>query len=77
MKIIPKWNDATDLVASNFNCLEFISPSQKASDGVTNYYEDNTHDPYAALACSPAAVYRNYFVKHIENIGQVKNEINL
>lgn len=77
MQSLPKWNGATYLVASNFNCLEFTNSNQKAADGVTNYYEDNTQGPYAALACGPSAVYRNYFIKHNDNVSQLNKEINL
>lgn len=74
---LPKWNGATYLVASNFNCLEFTSPYENASVGVNEYYEDVTQGPYAALACCPAVVYRNYFIKHQDEIGQLNIEINL
>lgn len=77
MQSIPEWDGATYLAASNFNCLEFVSSLQDAASGVTNYYADPTQGPYAALACCSAAVYRNYFVPHNGNIGQISSEINL
>lgn len=77
MQSIPEFNGATYLAASNFNCLEFVSCYQTASSGVTNYYSDPTQGPYAALACGPSIVYRNYFLKHGEYIGQISSEINL
>eukprot|EP00475_Leptophrys_vorax_P000795 TRINITY_DN10436_c0_g1_i10.p1 TRINITY_DN10436_c0_g1~~TRINITY_DN10436_c0_g1_i10.p1 ORF type:complete len:394 (+),score=90.09 TRINITY_DN10436_c0_g1_i10:1723-2904(+) len=49
-------------VASQFNCLEFISPSKIPEMGVTNYEEDRTQGPCCSVSCGPATVYRNYFV---------------
>lgn len=78
MQSIKKWNGATYLAASNFNCLEFVSSHQTAENGITSYYADPTQGPYAALACGPAILYRNYFVEHPDGeIGQLKQEINL
>lgn len=77
MQSLPKWNGATYLAASNFNCLEFVSSYQSAKDGVTNYYADVTQGPYAALACGPAIVYRNYFYKHDDVIGQIDKDVDL
>lgn len=74
---IPEWDGATFLAASNFNCLEFVSCHQDARIGVTCYYADPTQGPYAAIACGPAAVYRNYFYKHDGVVGQISSEINL
>ncbi|OHT08435.1 hypothetical protein TRFO_23134 [Tritrichomonas foetus] len=74
----PENNGATYLAASNFNCLEFVGEFQTASMGVTGYVYDNTQGPYAALACGPAIVYRNYFVKVDDShIGQIDKEIEL
>lgn len=61
MQSLSKWNGATYLIASNFNCLEFTNSNQTAADGVTNYYEYDTQGSNAALSCCPALVYRNYF----------------
>ena len=76
-------------VASQFNCLEFITPDEKPENGITKYQWDNTQGPSCSLACAAATVYRNYFtqidykIKHnqiIENklqIGQTnKLQIN-
>ena len=38
---------------------------------------DKTQGPYAAIACGPSVVYRNYFVPHNGEIGQLNSEINL
>lgn len=77
MQSLPKWNGATYLAASNFNCLEFVSSYQTAKEGVTSYYTDSTQGPYAALACGPAIVYRNYFFKHDGVEGQLDKEVNI
>ena len=77
MQSLSKWDGATYLAASNFNCLEFVSSHSTASSGVTSYYADPTQGPYAALACGPAIVYRNYFVKHHGVVGQLDKEIEL
>lgn len=78
MQSLSKWNGATYLVASNFNCLEFENSYQNARVGVAEYYQDTTQGPYAALACCPSAVYRNYFIKHHDNeVGQINIELNL
>ena len=75
---LPEFNGATFLAASNFNCLEFTSSTGGASHGVTNYVHDHTQGPYTALASGPAAVYRNYFVKHESGkVGQIEEEVNL
>lgn len=75
---LPQFNGATFQVASNFNCLEFVSPNQTAGDGVTHYVFDNTQGPNASLATGPSLVYRNYFVKHGDGYqGQIQREINL
>jgi hypothetical protein len=47
-------------VASQLNCLEFVSPNVTPEDGVTGYERDRTQGPDCALACAPAAVWRNY-----------------
>jgi hypothetical protein len=37
-----EFDGATFLAASNFNCLEFVSPRQTAASGVTGYVHDHT-----------------------------------
>ena len=74
---LSKWNGATYLIASNFNCLEFTNSYQTAANGVTNYYENDTQSSNAALSCCPALVYRNYFIKQNQCVGQLNKEINL
>ena len=48
--------------ASQFNCLEMISPHDTPDQGITGYIFDNTQGPTCALACPAATLYRNYFV---------------
>ena len=48
--------------ASQFNCLEMVSPAVTPADGITRYAADHTQGPACALACPAATVYRNYFV---------------
>eukprot|EP00298_Acanthocystis_sp_HF-20_P003774 c14118_g1_i1.p1 GENE.c14118_g1_i1~~c14118_g1_i1.p1 ORF type:complete len:356 (-),score=141.47 c14118_g1_i1:143-1210(-) len=49
-------------VASQFNCLEFISYQICPEDGVTRYQADHTQGPACAISCGAGTVYRNYFV---------------
>ena len=52
---------ATFMVASQFNCLEFISPEVTPEMGVTMYVDDKTQGPACSIGAGPATVYRNYF----------------
>lgn len=60
-------------VASQFNCLEMVSPDVSPEDGITNYIYDHTQGPACALACSSALFYRNYLFKFDEEKGQLQN----
>lgn len=69
-------------VASNFNCLEFISSSDSARRGITKYVSDHTQGPAASISCAPATLFRNYFVPHrgedgTERRGQLEEQICL
>eukprot|EP01043_Picozoa_sp_COSAG02_P007181 COSAG02_NODE_211_length_28730_cov_5.599490_21_plen_474_part_00 len=55
---------ATFQAASQFNCLEFVGPAVVPEDGVTGYSSDRTQGPACSIACGPATVYRNYFVRN-------------
>lgn len=82
MQSQPENDGATYLIASNFNCLEFTSSMQTASNGVTKYVNDLTQGPYSALACPQCAVLRNYFVEFQDKdgkkeVGQINSQINL
>lgn len=58
----PENRGAMFQVASQFNCLEFASPSAVPEQGVTDYATDPTQGPACSLAAAAATVYRNYFV---------------
>lgn len=53
---------STFQVASQFNCLETMSPTQYPEEGVGCYAKDKTQGPACSIACGPATVFRNYFV---------------
>lgn len=76
-QFLPENDGATYLAASNFNCLEFVSPAQTAGDGVTNYVYDQTQGPFCALSAGAAVVDRNYFVRHSGGAGQLLREVEL
>lgn len=48
--------------ASQFNSLEFASPSSTPELGVAVYEHDKTQGPACAVACYAGTVYRNYLV---------------
>jgi hypothetical protein len=58
----PIYCDATFLVASQFNCLEFPTPHHVPENGITDYIYDPTQGPACAVAAAPGTVLRNYFV---------------
>lgn len=55
-------SDATFQAASQFNCLEFASPSGTPEKGITQYHWDHTQGPACAMACAAGTAYRNYLV---------------
>lgn len=65
-------NHALFQVASQFNCLEMISPSVTPSHGVGIYQFDTTQGPRCAVACGAATVYRNYFYPIGSSTGQTE-----
>ena len=48
--------------ASQFNLLEFPSPSVIPEDGITGYQYDRTQGPACAMAAAAGTAYRNYLV---------------
>ncbi|MCP4073647.1 MAG: hypothetical protein GY742_18230 [Hyphomicrobiales bacterium] len=60
-------------VASQFNCLEMISPNVTPEDGVTRYQHDRTQGPACAISAGAATIYRNYFVPLGEGYGQTSD----
>ena len=59
----PKNNGALFQVASQFNCLEMVSPQNTPENGVSCYQYDPTQGPACAIAGGAATIYRNYFVE--------------
>lgn len=49
-------------VASQFNCLEMISPAVTPEQGVGGYESDHTQGPACAMACGAGTIFRNYLV---------------
>lgn len=67
--------------ASQFNLLEFASPSVTPEDGITGYVYDGTQGPACAIACAAGTAYRNYLVpvpfREGEERGQTpENQLN-
>lgn len=56
--------NATIQVASQFNCLEMITPNKNPEDGITIYSNDNTQGPKCAMVTPAGLVYRNYLYKN-------------
>eukprot|EP01063_Lacrimia_lanifica_P007736 TRINITY_DN14980_c0_g1_i1.p1 TRINITY_DN14980_c0_g1~~TRINITY_DN14980_c0_g1_i1.p1 ORF type:complete len:415 (+),score=135.53 TRINITY_DN14980_c0_g1_i1:68-1312(+) len=56
--------------ASQFNCLEFVSPSQVPEHGITRYKYDRTQGPACAMACPAGTAYRNYLLECNGELGQ-------
>lgn len=48
--------------ASQFNLLEFPSPSVTPEAGIEDYVYDRTQGPACAVACAAGTAYRNYLV---------------
>jgi len=70
-------NESVIQVASQFNCLEMIDPYVIPEDGVTIYEDDLTQGPACSIACGAGTIYRNYFVKLNNQIGQTfEKQIN-
>ena len=65
---------ATFQAASQFNCLEFVTPYKEPEDGVTIYVNDPTQGPACSIAAGPATVYRNYFAKVNGQEGQTRDQ---
>ena len=68
-----KDNNAIFQVASQFNCLEFMSFRSKPEHGISIYSYDNTQGPSCAIASFPSTLYRNYLIKYNNQNGQTNN----
>ncbi|HEY9115913.1 MAG TPA: hypothetical protein VIN10_14535 [Bacteroidales bacterium] len=60
-------------VASQFNLLEMTSSGVIPEQGVGIYEHDYTQGPSCAIACGAGTIYRNYFVKIGNQIGQTRD----
>lgn len=67
---------ATFQVASQFNCLEMISPNVTPEMGITRYEYDPTQGPACAIACGASTLYRNYFTIKDKSRQTKDNQIN-
>lgn len=65
--------NATFQAASQFNLLEMASPHVSPESGVDIYENDYTQGPACAITCGAGTVYRNYFVKLKDQIGQSRS----
>jgi hypothetical protein len=70
---MPAYAGALIQVASQFNCLEMISPEITPEDGVANYQYDPTQGPACSIAAGAATIYRNYFVSIGGSKGQTRD----
>jgi hypothetical protein len=57
-------------VASQFNCLEMISPHAVPEDGIGIYQNDRTQGPACCIAAGAGTIFRNYLVDIKGQIGQ-------
>jgi len=60
--------------ASQFNLLEMVDPHVSPEQGIDGYEYDHTQGPACAIACGAGTIYRNYFVKLGEQIGQTRKK---
>jgi len=60
--------------ASQFNLLEMVGPHIMPENGINRYENDYTQGPVCAIACGAGTIYRNYFVKIGDQIGQTQNK---
>ena len=56
--------NAVFMAASQFNCLEMISPGATPEMGITRYIYDPTQGPACAMSCAAGTLYRNYFCRN-------------
>jgi len=65
---------ATFQVASQFNLLEMTGPDVTPEEGVGIYEYDRTQGPACAIACGAGTIFRNYFVRVGQAIGQSEEQ---
>ncbi|MBK7095647.1 MAG: hypothetical protein IPH57_11560 [Saprospiraceae bacterium] len=56
--------------ASQFNLLEMLNYRYTPEDGIGIYENDHTQGPACAIACGAGTIFRNYFIKMDNQIGQ-------
>jgi len=59
-------------VASQFNCLEFVSETVIPENGISRYAGDMTQGPACAISCAAGTAFRNYCVNMRTQFGQSK-----
>eukprot|EP00053_Salpingoeca_punica_P006185 m.59350 g.59350 ORF g.59350 m.59350 type:complete len:383 (-) comp13571_c0_seq1:217-1365(-) len=70
----PENSHAVFQAASQFNCLEFVSPAVVPEQGIACYAGDPTQGPSCAMACAPGTLYRNYFTTLAQSVGQQRDK---
>ena len=60
-------------VASQFNCLEMVSPRVTPEDGVGIYENDLTQGPACSISAGAGTIFRNYFAPVNGRIGQSRD----
>jgi len=73
----PEHHGAVFQAASQFNCLEMVSPEVRPEDGITGYANDRTQGPVCAMAAPAATLYRNYFWNGTGQCGGPQNQMDL
>ncbi len=71
---LKKNENALFQAASQFNLLEMVSPHVTPEDGIDGYENDHTQGPACAISCGAGTIYRNYFVKLDDQIGQTQSK---
>ena len=66
----PKNENAVFQVASQFNCLEMVSPHAVPEAGVGIYQSDPTQGPACCICAGAGTIVRNYFVELKGQLGQ-------
>ena len=66
----PENENAVFQVASQFNCLEMVSPSAVPEAGVGIYQNDWTQGPACCICAGAGTIFRNYFVELNGQLGQ-------
>ena len=57
----PSYSGSIFQVASQFNALEMLTPTQTPQQGISIYWNDKSQGPACAMVCPFGTLYRNYF----------------